>query len=111
VRRPQDWIKALSLKPQADDQIVARRSRTEIVLIRHHEASRKRRSRGYLITWWHRKDFHYGKLHDPTVTTIDIDYHVLSLDRTEWSRCSPRCSDAIRCDMAEMESAWLKTPE
>ena len=76
ARRPRDWQKALSLTPQPDDRIIARRWGAEILLVIHCEDSRKRRGRAYLVTWWHRKDFHYGKLHDPSVTSTDIDFHV-----------------------------------
>jgi GNAT superfamily N-acetyltransferase len=76
-KRPRDWQRALSLTPQPKDRIVARRGRTEILLVIHREDTRKRRSRGYLVTWWHRKDLRYGaKLHDPADTSTEIDYHV-----------------------------------
>ena len=45
-QRPRDWQKALSLKPQPDDRIVARGRRTEILLVIHRLDTRKRRQIG-----------------------------------------------------------------
>jgi hypothetical protein len=75
--RPQDWHKALGLVSNPRDRVVARRGRTEILLVIHTKDPRKQRSRAYLIAWWHRKDLRYGsKLHDVNYTGTDIDYHV-----------------------------------
>ena len=100
--RPPDWVKALSMKPQPDDQVIARRPGIEILLVRHHDATRKRRSRAYLITWWHRKDFYYGKLHDPTVTTTDIDYHVFIARQNELG------VGALLVARVQHGASWLK---
>src|SRR5882672_12306492 len=75
--RPKDWHKALSLVSGPRDRIIGRHRRTEILLVIHTADSRKKRSRAYLITWWHRKFLPYGiKLHDVHHTGPDIDYHV-----------------------------------
>jgi GNAT superfamily N-acetyltransferase len=63
--------------PNVAERVIARRGRTEIVLVIHREDSRERRSRAYLITWWFRKHLPYGsKLHDVYDTSAEIDYHV-----------------------------------
>lgn len=74
--RRSDWRKGLSLVSNARDSVVARRGRTEILLIIHAKDSREQRSRAYRISWWHRKDLGYGKLHDAEDTSTEIDYHV-----------------------------------
>ncbi len=103
MKSPPDWLKALSLKPQPDDRVVARRRATEVLLIIHRVDTRKRRSRGYLITWWHRKDLGYGsKLHDPTDQSTEIDYHVFI------ARQDGMGVGALLAARAQYGAAWLR---
>ena len=81
--RPDDWRKALSLRPQSSDRIIARRAKIEILLVIHRLDSRNRRGRAFLITYQFRKHLHYGKLHDPNDASEKIDYHVFIARKDE----------------------------
>src|SRR5438105_14449768 len=83
AERPDDWRQVLSLRPQSDDRVIARRGNTEILLVIHRLDSRKRRSRAYLVTFQFRKHLNYGKLHDSYDKSEKIDYHVFIARRDE----------------------------
>lgn len=101
--RPKDWHKALSLVSSPRDRVIVRHKRTEILLVIWTADSRKRRSRAYLITWWHRRHLRYGsKLHDVDYTGADIDYHVFLARQDEMG------VGALLAGCASSKPTWLK---